>query len=149
MNTSINNLMREIMILYSGRSAEKIFMNEITCGAEDDYLKARKILKRLVLNGMLVPEINLISDNNDDKVPENVEKILVKINSYLLKRIELELKSNKQIITETAELIILNGSITGDDIYKIFEKNNMIECIHSVNIETIIDEIKNDILLLE
>jgi cell division protease FtsH len=149
MNTSINNLMREIMILYSGRSAEKIFMNEITCGAEDDYLKARKILKRLVLNGMLIPEINLISDNNDDKVPENVEKILVKINSYLLKRIELELKSNKQIIIETAELIILDGSITGDDISKIFEKNNMIEYIHSVNIETIIDEIKNNILLLE
>ena len=149
MNTSINNLMREIMILYSGRSAEKIFMNEITCGAEDDYLKARKILKRLVLNGMLIPEINLISDNNNDKVPENIEKILVKINFYLIKRIELELKSNKQIIIETAELIVLNGSITGDDISQIFDKNNMNKCIHSVNIETIIDEIKNNILLLE
>jgi cell division protease FtsH len=149
MNTSINNLMREIMILYSGRSAENIFMNEITCGAEDDYLKARKILKRLVLNGMLVPEINLISDTNEDKIPENVEKIMSKINSYLIKKIELELKFHEKIVSETAELIILNSSITGDDIEQIFIKNNMGEYIHSVVIEKIITEIKNDILLLE
>lgn len=147
MNTSINNLMREIMILYSGRSAENIFMNEITCGAEDDYLKARKILKRLLLNGMLIPEINLISDTNEEKIPENIEKIMSKINSYLIRKIELELKFHEKIVSETAELIVLNGSITGDNIEQIFIKNNMSEYIHSIVIEKIIAEIKNDIVL--
>lgn len=150
MNTSINSLMRQIMILYSGRGAEKVFMNEITCGAEDDYLKARKILKRLVLNGMLIPEINLISEvENNDKVPDHIEKILVKINSYLIQKIESELKLCGRVITKTAELIVLNGSITGDDITSIFDKYNMKECIHSISIEDVIEEIKNKILLLE
>lgn len=145
MNTSINNLMRQIMILYSGRMSEKIFMNEITCGAEDDYIKARKILKRLVLNGMLIPDVNLINDKEDDKIPEYIEKILVKINNNLLNEIEKILKSNEKIIIETSELIILNNSIIGDDITEIFKKNDMMNNIHSINITEIIETIKNDI----
>ncbi len=145
MNTSINNLMRQIMILYSGRMSEKIFMNEITCGAEDDYLKARKILKRLVLNGMLIPDINLITEKDDEKIPEYIEKILVKINNLLLTNVEKYLRLNEKIVLETADMIILNNSITGDDINAIFEKNNMQENIHSINIIDIIDVIKNDI----
>ena len=148
MNTSINNLMRQIMVLYSGRMAEKIFMNEITCGAEDDYMKARKILKRLVLNGMLIPEVNLITDKEDDKLPDHIEKILVNINIYLLNRIKEILESNKKIILETAEIIILNNSITGDDINKIFIDNNLIENIHSIDIVNIIKDIDKNITML-
>jgi cell division protease FtsH len=150
MNTSINNLMREIMILYSGRGAEKVFLNEITCGAEDDYLKARKILKRLVLNGMLIPEINLISEvDNGDKIPPHIEKILVKINSCLIQRVESELKTYEPIIIQTAERIVLNGNITGDDIMGIFEKCNMVDKVHSLDIGIIIGEIKKNILFLD
>jgi cell division protease FtsH len=148
MNTSINNLIREVMILYSGRCAEKLFMNEITCGAEDDYLKARKILKRLVLNGMLIPEINLITgaeQNNNEKLPDNIEKIFQKINIHLIKKIEFLLKSHESIINQTAELIILNNSITGDDISAVFEKNNISDHIHSVDVKQFIDEIVRDI----
>ena len=148
MNTSINNLMRQIMVLYSGRMAEKIFMNEITCGAEDDYMKARKILKRLVLNGMLIPEVNLITDKEDDKLPDHIEKILVNINIYLLNRIKEILESNKKIVLETAEIIILNNSITGDDINKIFIDNNLIENIHSIDIVNIIKDIDKNITML-
>lgn len=146
MNTSINNLIRQIMILYSGRCAEKIFMNEITCGAEDDYLKARKILKRLVLNGMLVQEINLVTDiDQNDKLPDNIEKIFQKINNHLINKIEKILKSHEKIISQTAELIILNNSITGDDINKLFEKNHIVDHIHSIDVKQVIEEIKEDI----
>jgi len=143
LNTSINNLMRQIMILYSGRMAEKLFMNEITCGAEDDYLKARKILKRLVLNGMLVPQINLISDKDKDSLPENIENILSEINNILLFQVEKILNENRIIINETSELIILNNSITGTDIENIFKNNNANEKIHSIDILNIIKEIKD------
>lgn len=146
MNTSINNLMRQIMILYSGRMSEKVFMNEITCGAEDDYLKARKILKRLVLNGMLISDINLVTEKEDDKIPEYIEKILVTINNHLLRRIELILRLNEKIVLDTAEMIILNNSINGDDINDIFKKNNLSENIHSEDIVKIINEIKCDII---
>ena len=39
MGTTISYLLREVMILYAGRASEKVFLNEITCGAEDDYMK--------------------------------------------------------------------------------------------------------------
>lgn len=143
LNTSINNLMRQIMILYSGRMAENLFMNEITCGAEDDYLKARKILKRLILNGMIIPKINLISEKDNDKLPENIENILSEINNILLFQVEKILNENRTIINETAELIILNNSITGTDIENIFKNNNVYEKIHSIDIVDIIREIKD------
>jgi cell division protease FtsH len=145
MNTSINNLMRQIMILYSGRASEKIFLNEITCGAEDDYLKARKILKRLLLNGMLIPKINLITDKDDDKIPEYVEVILTEINDFLLNKINSALNENKEIVFQTAELIILNNSITGDDIKDIFIKNNLENKIGSINIIDLLEELKINI----
>lgn len=147
LNTSINNLMRQIMILYSGRMSENIFMNEITCGAEDDYLKARKILKRLVLNGMLIPKINLVSEKEHDKLPENIENILSNINEILLKQVENILNENEKIIKEITELIILNNSITGDDIENIFKLNDMNKNIHSVDIINIINVIKDKITI--
>ena len=143
LNTSINNLMRQIMILYSGRMTEKLFMNEITCGAEDDYLKARKILKRLVLNGMIIPKINLISEKDNDKLPENIENILSEINNILLFQVENILNENRIIINETAELIVLNNSITGTDIENIFINNNSEKKIHSIDIVSIIQKIKD------
>lgn len=143
MNTSINNLVRQIMILYSGRSAEKIFMGEITCGAEDDYLKARKILKRLVLNGMLFQEFNFTNGSEtDEKIPDYIEKIFQKINIHLINKIDQLLIKYKNIIKETSELIIKNNSITGDDIKNIFENNYLVEHIHSVDVKEIIKEIE-------
>ena len=148
MNTSINYLIKEVMILYSGRSAEKIFMNEVTCGAENDYLKARNILKRLILNGMLIPELNMITENygNDEniKIPENIEKIFNKINYYLINKIEQLLNEYELLIKQIAEQIVEKNSISGDDISAIFEKNNMKNKIQSVDVKPIIEYIQQN-----
>jgi ATP-dependent Zn protease len=150
MNSSLNNLIRQIMILYSGRMAEKLFLNEITCGAEDDYLKARKILKRIILNGMLIPNINLISEKEEtenNKIPDFIEKIISNINELLLTQIEILFNQNKLIINDVAELIIINNSITGDDIKNIFNKHNSLDKINSVDIINIIQSIKENITI--
>ena len=143
LSTSINNLVRQVFILYSGRIAEKMFMNEITCGAEDDYTKARKILKRLVLNGMLLPDVNLIGHTGDDKnsLPEYIEKILRKINNYIVNQIEQIFNEVRPIIIETSEQIVLNNSINGDDISNIFNKLDLDSRIHSIDINDNITEI--------
>lgn len=142
MNTSINNLLRQVMILYAGRCAEKIFMNEVTCGGEDDYLKARKILKRLVMNGMIYPEYNFVEISNDtSKVPENIEKILIKINKLLIEEVMSILESNSDIINIISKNIQEFGSITGKDITNIFENEGKIELIQSVDINKIYDKI--------
>jgi SpoVK/Ycf46/Vps4 family AAA+-type ATPase len=134
MGSSINNLIAQVMILYAGRSAEKLFMNEITGGAEDDYMKARKILKRLVMNGMLYPEFNFVESNGQEsqKVPEHIEKLLSKINKYLIQEVDQILTDNSDIVKLTAEKIQESGSINGQDIFNIFESTGKTHLIQSI-----------------
>ncbi len=134
MNSSITNLIAQVMILYAGRAAEKLFMKEITCGAEDDYMKARKILKRLVMNGMLYPEFNLVESNGQEsqKVPEHIEKLLSKINKYLIQEVDQILIDNTDIVNLTAEKIQEFGSINGQDITNIFETLGKTHLIQSI-----------------
>jgi ATP-dependent Zn protease len=100
------------MVLYAGRVSEKIFVGEVTCGAEDDYMKARKILKRLVMNGMMFPEYNFVENSSkDDKVPEYVENKLITINKIILRQVENLLISSKDIVYKTAEKIMEFDSI--------------------------------------
>jgi cell division protease FtsH len=144
LNTSVNNLIRQLLILYAGRCAEKIFMGEVTTGAEDDYMKARKILKRLVLHGMLYPEFNFVEKTNEQvKVPDHIEKILNKINKYLIEKVKNYLTEQKDIIDKTAKAINEFGSITGDDITKIFEDSGKKEIIQSIDIQDIYENIMN------
>jgi cell division protease FtsH len=147
LNSSLNNLLRQIMILYSGRCAEKKFMNEVTCGAEDDYLKARKILKRILMNGMLLEELNYVeTDNkNEIKVPEKIENIMNIINKLLIDKINNLFEKNKLLIDKIAEIIINNGSTTDDEIKQIFIENNMKNKIHSIDIKMIYNEIIKNI----
>lgn len=138
MKTSIKQLLIEVMILYAGRASEKIFVGEVTCGAEDDYMKARKILKRLIMNGMIVPEYNFVSkSDSDEKIPEYIEKQLISINKLILKEVENLLKTNWDIVHMTAEKIIEFGSIVSDDIDEIFKNESMEEKIHSYDISEI------------
>lgn len=152
MKTSVSQLFIEIMILYSGRMSEKIFMNEITCGAEDDYKKARKILKRLMLGGMLVPEYNLLEYDNtgnasfNTKMPEYIEKEIFQLNKIILEQVEKLLRDNSDIIIDTANKIIEYGSITYDDIDVIFAQNNKKEYIGSYDIGNLYKIMEDKIL---
>ena len=142
--TTITQLMIEVMILYGGRMSEKIFINDITCGGEDDYSRARKILKRLLMNGMLVLENNYIEPDGekDSKPNETIESQLKSINKIVIKEVETLLNDNSTIVHSISNMIIEFGSITSDDIYEIFKTNNANEKIGSYNISKIIKEIK-------
>lgn len=140
MKSTINQLLIEIMILYGGRASEKIFIGEVTCGGEDDYMKARKILKRLLMNGMIIPEYNFIDQNvKDNKLPEYVEKHLININKIILEEIEILLISSSEILHKTAEKIIENCSITSDEIDEIFKLESKQNLIGSYDIKKIYD----------
>jgi hypothetical protein len=105
-------------------------------------MKARQIIKRLVLNGMLIPEYNYPEylDSNI-KIPDNIENKINIINKEILYVVENQLSSYKTIIHDTANLIINNNSITGDDIYEIFKKNGIEYKIQSYNIQELYDNI--------
>ena len=144
MGTTINYYLREVMILYAGRASEKTFLNEVTCGAEDDYMKARKILKRLLMNGMLIPEYNMIEiKKNNDKMPEELEKKLNKINKYLIEYVTNCLIKNSIIVKKTAELILENNSITGDDIKDIYKEEEKTEEIQIIDVINVYNDIIN------
>jgi len=140
--TTISQLLIEVMILYGGRMSEKIFIGDITCGAEDDYSRARKILKRLVMNGMLVPENNYVDfGNKDTKMTEQMENQLKSINNIIQHEIAILFNTHKQIIHLIAERIIEYSSITSDDIYEIFKKENSYNMIGTYDISITINEI--------
>ena len=148
MKTTINNLLIEIMILYAGRQSEKVFLNEVTCGAEDDYMKARKILKRLLMNGMLVSEYNLIENSNssDSKIPDYIEKKITLINKKIVEYVKGLLEDNSIIVKQTANKIIESNSIVDTDIFDIFNQNNMTEKIGSFDILTLYYDIKKNVI---
>ncbi len=151
LNSSLNNLLRQIMILYSGRCAEKKFMNEVTCGAEDDYSKARKLLKRILMNGMLLNELNYVETDyrNEIKVPDFIEKIMNIINKLLIDKINNLFEKNKLLINKIAKIIIINGYTTDDEIKQIFIENNMVNRISSIDIKNIHNEIIKNIEKIE
>jgi cell division protease FtsH len=150
LKTSIKQLLIEVMILYAGRTSEKIFVGEVTCGAEDDYMKARKILKRLVMNGMIVPEYNFVenSSKDNDKIPEYIEKQLIKINKIILAEVENLLKSSSEVVHGTADKIIDLSSIMSEDIDEIFKNKCLENLINSYDISKIYDLINSQNLLL-
>jgi ATP-dependent Zn protease len=136
--TTISQLLIEVMILYGGRMSEKIFIGDITCGAEDDYSRARKILKRLIMNGMLVPENNYVDfGDKETKMTEQMEKQLKSINKIIQQDIKFLFSEYSQIVHQTAEKIIEYGSIISDDIYEIFDKNGLRDKVGSYNIEAL------------
>ena len=144
--TTISQLLIEVMILYGGRISEKIFIGDITCGGEDDYSRARKILKRLLLNGMLVLENNYVDFNDkDSKLNEHMETQLKNINKLIIEEIELLLNINSEIVHKISNMIIEYGSITSDDIYEIFKNNSNNTKIGSYDISKIINKIKNNL----
>jgi ATP-dependent Zn protease len=146
MKTSIKQLLIEVMILYAGRSSEKIFLKEVTCGAEDDYMRARKILKRLLMNGMLIPEYNYIDNMKEEtKMPEHIEKIFNSINKIFLEQVDFLFRKYSIIIDQTAEKIISDGSIISDDIFEIFKKNDEEQSIGHYNISELKESIENEI----
>ena len=151
MKTSIKQLLIEIMILYAGRASEKLFVNEITCGAEDDYMKARKILKKLVMNGMLIPEYNFVeqANYNEQKVPEYVETKIKIINKKILNKINDLLNEFAILIHETANKIIENNSILGDDITNIFKSNNFEDKINFYDITELYNELTIELYVNE
>ena len=147
LNTSLNNLLRQIMILYAGRCAEIKFLNEVTCGAEDDYMKARKILKRLIMNGMLIEEYNYVEDihSKENKVPEEVEKIMSKVNKFIINQIYKLFDEYKMIMDDVADIIFNDGSTTDDGIKQIFQKYNLENKIQNIDIKDIHKLIVNNI----
>lgn len=145
--TTLTQLLIKVMILYGGRISEKIFIGDVTCGAEDDYLRARKIIKRLLMNGMLFVENNYLNPKGSEefKLNEQMEIQLKNINKIIIQEIEILLNSNADIVHRISNVIIEYGSITSDDIYEIFKSNNMDEKIGSYDIVKIVDKIKSNI----
>ena len=142
MRTTISQLLIEVMILYGGRMSEKLFIGDITCGAEDDYSRARKILKRLLMNGMLVSENNYVDfENNEQKLTEHMEMQLKNINKIIINEIESLFNKYSNLVHKISKSIIEFGSITSDDIYEIFRSKNLSNVISSYDISIITNKI--------
>ena len=86
------------------------------------------------MNGMLYPEFNFVESNGQDpyKVPDHIEKLLSKINKYLIQEVDQILTDNSDIVKLTSEKIQEFGSINGEDISNIFETLGKTHLIQSI-----------------
>ena len=71
------------------------------------------------------------------------------INKLLINKINNLFEKNKLLINKIAKIIINNGSTTDDEIKQIFIENNMVNKIHSIDINNIRNEIIKNIDELE
>jgi cell division protease FtsH len=138
--SSLINIIKNIMVLYSGRACENIFMNMITCGAEDDYMKARRLMTRIIKNGMMIRGNNMMEDNI--KFDRMMEEKMKEMNVIIMDYIDEIIRNNEIIVREIGEKIENDISINDEDIREIFRKNNMENLISSIEIGEMVEKIK-------
>lgn len=119
-----NKLIARLLVLYSGRIAETHYLdNNYTSGGSNDYQKAKEILKKLVLTGLLNPAHNYI-DHMKEYEPtilnKDLEIIVTRMNIMLINKTRELLNTHKDELKQIAELIIEKNSINDDDIRTIY-----------------------------
>jgi cell division protease FtsH len=109
------NLIKEIMVLLGGRVAEEIFYGEkISSGAVDDFHRVKNIIQKMVLDyGM---GSNLFLPYNSDKYREKIDNEIEHIFNTAYEETKYLLTNSKQLIKDSANLLIIENEITEDQI---------------------------------
>ena len=129
--TTLNQLMIKVFILFSGRLSKKKFTENITTGAENDYLHARKILLKILMNGMIDQHFNYVG--YEEKIPDYVEKILMKINNCIIENVEKYLEKYSDVVKEIAKCLEEKETINCEEIKVIFATHNKEINKHEIN----------------
>lgn len=99
------------MTLLGGRAAEEIFVgkDEITTGASNDFERATKIVKNMILRYGMDEEIgtvNYLNDNEDEQfIRPYSEKMAELLDQKIRKYLDDAYSKSKKILTENRDLI--------------------------------------------
>ena len=147
-NLTREKLVHEIAISLAGIEAETILGRPRNTGGKDDFNQIRKMLKKIVLETSLMPELAR-AEIDKDGVPLLDAALQAKYSEYTESVVEdareyakQKLSENWSWVTLTAKQLIKNGQITGAEVKKLrVEAQNpkWIEAYSSSKIKTIMD----------
>ena len=115
------DLIEELQVLYGGRIAEDLILNDISTGASNDLEKATKIahrmLTRFAMNGSLLTKISGEGDFNaklDSIKMDELEKVCKEAydNAYAV------VKEHRQQLLELADLLMEKEYLSQEDVEK-------------------------------
>ena len=129
--TTRKELLAEIKVLFAGRAAEEIALEDISTGASNDIQRATRIAKifveRVGMSKNLGPvdydnkeEYSFISSRSDETTREidlEVRKILKEKYAETIKT----LTENRIILDNVAQLLLKKETITGDEVREIIQ----------------------------
>ncbi len=129
--TTRKELLAEIKVLFAGRAAEEIALEDISTGASNDIQRATRIAKifveRVGMSENLGPvdydnkeEYSFISSRSDETTREidlEVRKILKEKYAETIKT----LTENRTILDNVAQLLLKKETITGDEVREIIK----------------------------
>ncbi len=120
-------LEEQIIMLYAGRNAEKLFTNDnnlITTGASNDIEKVTSIIKKMITDYGMSERFGLICLEDMDIKPELILDETIRIAKQLEAKSYSLLESNKEVLKAIAEELINKETLTGDEIKEITYKVN-------------------------
>ena len=142
------HLVKQILVLLSGRSTEKIFFNSLSSGAYDDIEKVTRIIQSYFKDFGMSKKYgplnfnNLGKNNLDNFGRYNINQDIIKFISEIEKLCIDILSNNKESLIKIADLLLKKETIDYNDLYNAV--NHTLE--NSVKLE-IVDEIyPNDTL---
>ena len=142
------HLVKQILVLLSGRSTEKIFFNSLSSGAYDDIEKVTRIIQSYFKDFGMSKKYgplnfnNLGKNNLDNFGKYNINQDIIKFISEIEKLCIEILSNNKESLIKIADLLLEKETIDYNDLYNTV--NHTLE--NSLKLEMVNEIYPNDTL---
>lgn len=126
---SKTEMQERLTVLLAGRAAEQIVLGDISTGASNDLEVATKTAREMIIYYGMDPDIGPISFNgsNSQEISffgnDTLSNIGTKIKDILKeaqKQAEEIINQNRAFLDELAETLLMNETVTGEEIDKMF-----------------------------
>ena len=123
----------ELIVLFGGRTAEKLFLDDVSTGASSDIMKATQIARDMVVKyGMSSLGYIDLEDSGDrliraysEKTAERIDEEIKKILDKAREECERIIKNNSDKLHHIASVLMEKEVIEGDEFYELMGSNSL------------------------
>ncbi len=142
--TTSKEMLAEIKVLFGGRAAEELVLDDISTGAYSDIKRATRLARIYVESVGMSKKIGPVNLENSEeefnftsnKSDETVREIDLEIREILHNEYQITLNTlneNRAKLDNLAELLLKKETITGDEVRKIISGSSVQEVIDEVD----------------
>ena len=127
-----------LQVCFGGRIAEELFCNDISSGAQSDFIQATRIARQMILTWGMSEELGPVSYSQDagfdekmyimpgekeysDKTAEAIDKEVRKINDHAYKQAKDLISANKDKLENIAKALLKYETLDADDVNLLLE----------------------------